>query len=185
MSKANTYVFGPLTRSLTRNNKVLGSYVMIQSTFVWLYSSLSIYPTPWNSQSCNFLCCFRPYSVWVCESNPTVESILSQVTPVHILMQNICKIYCIILPSAVLFLLWSPPFYVQLWSLFSILVRGDVVLCFCFSDDFLQMIVDYLWDNRWIWKIGFGSIGFTVLSIYIIISKLKAKPVTKKSKKTT
>lgn len=52
-------------------------------------------------------------------------------------------------------------------------------------DDFLQMIVDYLWDNRWIWKIGFGSVGFTVLSIYIIISKLKAKPVIKKSKKTT
>lgn len=120
----------------------------------------------------------------MCESNPTVGFILSQVKPVHILMQNICKISCSILPSALLFL-WSPPLCVQLWSLFSILVCGDVVLCFCCSDDFLQMIVDYLWDNRWIWKIGFGSIGFTVLSIYIIISKLKAKPVAKKSKKTT
>lgn len=121
----------------------------------------------------------------VCESNPTVGYILSQVKPIHILMQNVCKICCSILPSALLFLLWSPPFCVQLWSLFLILVCGDVVLCFCCSDDFLQMIVDYLWDNRWIWKIGFGSIGFTVLSIYIIISKLKAKPVTKKSKKNT
>lgn len=53
-------------------------------------------------------------------------------------------------------------------------------------DDFLQMIVDYLRDNPWIWKIGFGSVGFTILSIFIIISKLKAKkpPVTKKSKKS-
>ncbi|KDR19858.1 thioredoxin domain-containing protein [Zootermopsis nevadensis] len=53
-------------------------------------------------------------------------------------------------------------------------------------DDFLQMIVDYLRDSPWIWKIGFGSVGFTVLSIFIIISKLKAKkpPVTKKSKKS-
>lgn len=52
-------------------------------------------------------------------------------------------------------------------------------------DDFLQMMVDYLRDNPWIWKIGFGSVGFTVFSIYIIILKLKAKPVTKKSKKST
>ena len=118
--KANMYVLGPWTRSLTRNNEVLGLYAMIQATFVWLYSSVSIYPTPWNSQSCNFLCCFRPYNVWVCESNPTVGSILSQVTPVYILMQNMCKICCSILPSAVLFLLWSPPFCVQLWSLISI-----------------------------------------------------------------
>ncbi|PNF30252.1 hypothetical protein B7P43_G01228 [Cryptotermes secundus] len=53
-------------------------------------------------------------------------------------------------------------------------------------DDFLQMIVDYLRDNPWIWKIGFGSVGFTILSIFIIISKLKAKKptVTKKSKKS-
>ncbi|PSN55148.1 hypothetical protein C0J52_00646 [Blattella germanica] len=53
-------------------------------------------------------------------------------------------------------------------------------------DDFLQMIVDYLRDNPWIWKIGFGSVGFTVLSIIIIISKLKAKkpPVAKKTKKS-
>ncbi|KAJ9585831.1 hypothetical protein L9F63_020533 [Diploptera punctata] len=42
-------------------------------------------------------------------------------------------------------------------------------------DDFLQMVVDYLRDNPWIWKIGFGSVGFTILSIFIIISKLKAK----------
>lgn len=53
-------------------------------------------------------------------------------------------------------------------------------------DDFLQMVVDYLRDNPWIWKIGFGSVGFTILSIFIIISKLKSKkpPVTKKSKKS-
>jgi len=33
---------------------------MIQATFVQFYCSVSIYPTPWNSQSCNFLCCFIP-----------------------------------------------------------------------------------------------------------------------------
>jgi len=47
------------------------------------------------------------------------------------------------------------------------------------------MIVDYLRDSPWLWKIGFGSVGFTILSVFIIISKLKAKkpPVKKKSKK--
>jgi hypothetical protein len=136
-----------------------------------------------GTYSLAIFCCFRPCIVWVCELNPSVGSILSLVKPVYILMQNICKICCNILPPASLFLLWSPPFCVQLWSLFSIVVCGDVVLCFCCSDDFLQMILDHLQDNGWIWKIFLGFIGFSVLSSYII-SKLKAKPVTEKSKKS-